>query len=165
PDALPIWRPDERTQPAVLPQRHHRARVGDRGVDLASVAHDAVVVHEPLHVRLAEPGDRIRGEAGERVPERRALAQDGGPAQARLEPLENESLEEPRLVVDGHTPLRVVILAQERVPGRPRRASSPVLAQDRATGGFRAARLPGAASDVVLAHLLTPRVLSDRRSG
>ena len=86
-----------------------RASVVDRRSDLAVVAHDAGVAEQPLDVSLAEPCHRLDVEPGERCPEVVALAQDRQPRQARLEPLQTELLEQPRVVGDPEPPLGVVI--------------------------------------------------------
>ena len=62
-------RPDERVQPALLAQRDGGPRVGDRGVDLAAVAHDAGVGHQPLGVGVVVRRDRVGVEAGEGLAE------------------------------------------------------------------------------------------------
>src|SRR4030095_3844637 len=74
---------------------------------------------EALHVALAEARHFLGVEAGERAPEILALAQDGDPAQARLHALEDQEREEPRVVVDRHAPLGVVVFAVERVLAAP----------------------------------------------
>ena len=99
--ARPV-RPEELLERrAGLAQRDGRARVRDRRLDLAAVADDRRVGEQPLDVALAEPGDRIRVEAGERGAEALALAQDRQPGQARLEALEAEALVDAALVVTG----------------------------------------------------------------
>src|SRR4051812_33145575 len=90
--------PEELVQRHVVAERERRARVRDRGLDLAAVADDRRVAEETLHVALAEPRDALRIEAFEGGAEPVALAQDRDPRQTRLEPLEAEPLVEAALV-------------------------------------------------------------------
>ena len=55
-----------------------------------------------------------------------ALAQDGDPRQAGLEPVEDELLEQRPVVIFGRAPLLVVIGDVERVGARPRATQEPV---------------------------------------
>src|SRR5258707_150519 len=82
-------------------QRQGRARIRERRLDLRSVADDAGVAEEALHVGVAEAGHRRRVEIRERGAEGVALAEDRPPREARLERLEAHSLEEPSLVEHG----------------------------------------------------------------
>jgi hypothetical protein len=115
-------------------------RVGDRGLDLTAVSDDSGIASEALDVCLAQGRDRVRREALERRAEGLAFGQHGAPGQARLESLEGQALEDARLVVDGHAPLRVVVGAQERVVGGPGRANEAVVAQ-REPAGERTGRI------------------------
>src|SRR3954451_12810004 len=91
-------RPDQLMQRrSGLAQREHAARVRDRRLDLAAVADDAGIRQQALDVALAEAGDGVGVEAGERPPEALPLAQDRQPGQTRLEALETEALVEPEL--------------------------------------------------------------------
>ena len=63
--------------------------------------------------------DAVGIEAGERRPERRPLAQDRQPREARLEALEAEPLVDPALVADGPAPFLVVVADVVRIGGRP----------------------------------------------
>ena len=127
-------RPDQPVEPAVLAQRDDRAGVGARGLDLGPVAHDPGVAHQALHVVVAEPRDRVGIEAGEHLAEGRALGEDGQPAQAGLERLERDPLEEGPLAVHRHAPLGVVVEEVQRMGGRPGAARQPVLADDGPAG-------------------------------
>src|SRR5437879_5232633 len=62
---------------------------------------------------------RSRSAVGMPRPESLALAQDHLPRQARLEALEHDLLEQPRLVVDGPAPLVVVVGGHQLGPDRP----------------------------------------------
>jgi hypothetical protein len=87
----------------------HGTRVGDGGLDLPAMAHDARITQQALHVALRHALDPARIEAGESPPVSRALAEDGRPAEPRLGAFQDEQLEEPAVVVQGHAPLAVVI--------------------------------------------------------
>ena len=80
---------------------------------------DAGISEQAPHLGLAEPGDRIRVEAGERRPEPLALAQDGEPREARLEPLQAQALVDPLLAADRAPPLLVVVDVVDRVGALP----------------------------------------------
>jgi len=100
---------------AGLAQRDDGARVRDRRLDLGAVAHDARVGEQPRDVVVAEGGDARGVEVAEGGAERRPLAQDRQPGQARLERLEADPLEDAPLVADGDAPLLVVVAGVERV--------------------------------------------------
>ena len=127
-----LERPHERGEVAlrVVAQPERGPGVGDRREHLGAVAHDPGIRHQALDVGLAVPGHDLRVEAVEGQPERRALAQDRGPGQARLERLEREPLEQAALVAHRHAPLGVVVLAQHRVDRCPDRAGQPVVTVD-----------------------------------
>ena len=91
--------------------------------DLAAVADDPGVGHQPLDVGVVVGRDPVGVEVVERRPERRPLAQDRRPRQPGLERLEADPLEHPALVADRHAPLGVVVLLHQRVRRRPRRAA------------------------------------------
>jgi len=97
--------------------RQERARVGNGGVDLGAVAHDAGVAQQPPHVARVEARDLPGIEAGERAPVRRAFFQDRDPRQPRLRAFQQEELEEPAVLTDGDAPLAVVIDDVERIAG------------------------------------------------
>ena len=70
-----------------------------------------------------EAGDALEVEAREGAAERLALAEDGQPAQARLEPFEADLLEQAVVVGDRPAPLGVVVravLVRRRAPPAPR---------------------------------------------
>ena len=110
-----------------LSQTQGCAGVGDGGQDLGPVAHDRGVTQQAVHVLVPETGHHLRVETGEGVPEGRPLAQDRGPGQARLEGLQAQPLEDSPLVAHRHAPLGVVVLAQQRVGGRPSRPGQTVV--------------------------------------
>src|SRR5215218_771014 len=70
-------RPHElRQRPLLLLEPDRGSRILDSRLDLPPVADDALVGQQPLDVALPEPRDLLDLEAGERRPERLALAQD-----------------------------------------------------------------------------------------
>jgi hypothetical protein len=79
------------------------------------VPDDRRVGDESLDVALTERGDPVGIEPCECGPEALALAEDGQPAEAGLEPLETEPLVEPPLVADGAAPFLVVVGDVKRV--------------------------------------------------
>ena len=102
--------PEERRQGAVLfDHGQGGARVGQRRLDLEPVADDAGVGHQALAVGVAERRDRGDVEVRERRPERRPLAQDRQPREARLERLQREPLEQAGVRQDRPAPLLVVV--------------------------------------------------------
>ncbi len=122
--------PDEGLQAAVVAQGDRGAGVGDGGVDLAPVAHDAGVGHQPLDVGRTERRDGVGVEAGEGLAEARPLVEDGQPRQAGLERLQGEPLEVGALPRHPHPPLGVVVGRVDRVAGTPRAARDAVRADD-----------------------------------
>ena len=102
------------------------ARVVDRRGDLAAVTHDARIGEQALHVTIVEAADHARVEAGERLTEVVALAQDGQPRQPGLEPLEAELLVEPVVVGDRPAPFGVVVRDVQRVVSAPPAPDDPV---------------------------------------
>src|SRR5262249_28359692 len=112
-------RPEELVERHVVAQRNGRARVRDRGFDLAAMADDRRVAEQPLDVAFSERGHTFRLEALERGAERFALAEDRQPAEARLKALEAEPLVQASLVAHRTTPLLVVVGDGERVGHRP----------------------------------------------
>src|SRR5207302_1373584 len=70
--------------PVLALNREERARVGDRGLDLRAVADDARVVHEAPDSSRGVSADLLRIEPVERLPIRRALLENGRPAEPRL---------------------------------------------------------------------------------
>src|SRR5581483_10029911 len=111
--------PEELVQRPLAAERDGRARVRDRRLDLAAVTDDAGVAEQPPDVPLAEAGDRVRVEPGERRAEGLPLAQDRQPGEARLEALEAEPLVQPALVAHRPPPLLVVVGVVRRVGGLP----------------------------------------------
>src|SRR5207245_8567729 len=85
--------------------RQHRPSVGDRGLDLAAVTHDARVRQESLDVAGTEAGDGLGDETAERAAERVALAKDGEPREPALEAFEAQLLEDGDVVDYRHAPL------------------------------------------------------------
>ena len=123
--SLPVRR-DERGQGAALAaEALDGPRVADGRQDLGPVAHDARVGHEASHVALVEGGHERGIEAAEGGPEAVAPVQDERPAEAGLEALQGEALEQLPLVRDRHAPLLVVVLDHQRIGRFPRRPPAP----------------------------------------
>ena len=92
---------------------------------------DPGVVEEADDVAVAEGGDLLRFEPGERPPERVALAEDREPRQSRLEALQAEFLVDAAVVGQRPAPLVVVVgLVLGRAAG-PGTAPLPVRTPDR----------------------------------
>src|SRR5919198_2680653 len=104
---------------ACVAQLENAARIRNRGLDLAAMAHDPRVTEQALDVAIAETRHGVRVEARERAAKVLPLAEDGQPREARLEALEAETLVEPALVRHRTTPLFVVVGDVERVARRP----------------------------------------------
>src|SRR5882724_2728230 len=112
--------PDElHERRARFAERERAARIGDRCLDLAAVPDDAGVQEQSLDVTLAEAGNVLRVEAGERSPEILALAQNRQPGEAGLKAFEAEALEQPAFVGDRSPPFLIVVREIRRVAGNP----------------------------------------------
>src|SRR5262245_40510564 len=107
--------PQEGRETGFLLQLQQRLGVGDGGLHLEAVAHNAGICHQPGDI-LVRVADDARGvEAVERPAEILALLEDGEPRQARLEALQHELLEQRAVVGLGNAPFLVVIARVERV--------------------------------------------------
>ena len=84
-------------------------RVADGALDLAAMADDAGVRHQPVDARASRSGRRGRGRSRERGAVAVALVQDRRPRQPSLRALEHQELEEHAVVVHRHAPLGVVV--------------------------------------------------------
>ena len=123
-----------RAEPVEVAQGDRGPRVGDRRLDLAAMADDALVVEQPLDVLGTEIGHDLDLESGEGPPEPFASAQDRRPGQPGLEPLEGEALEDSVLVTHREAPLGVVVVAEVLVHGGPGRPVEPVGPEDETVG-------------------------------
>jgi hypothetical protein len=112
-----------------------RPGVGDGGVDLHAVADDPGIGHEPGHLGVAVARHHLGIEPVEGGEERRPLAEDGEPGQARLEELEAQQAEERVLVAEGPTPLVVVVGDVQGVARAPPAAGAAVVADDEVGAG------------------------------
>jgi hypothetical protein len=83
--------------------------VGDGGLHLQAVPHDARIRQEALPVLLPEAGHLVHPEAGVGLSERVPFLQDGEPGQARLVDLQDQPLEEKVVVPEGEAVLTVVV--------------------------------------------------------
>jgi hypothetical protein len=70
---------------------------------------DRRVAQQPVNISRRKSRDPLEFEIRERLAKTFPLAQDREPAQARLEALEADLLEQPPVVGDGKAPLAVVI--------------------------------------------------------
>jgi hypothetical protein len=73
------------------------------------MAHDALVLQQPLHVARTEARHLVDVKVCERLAEILALGEDRAPAQPRLEAFEAQLLEQAAVVLDREAPLIVVI--------------------------------------------------------
>jgi hypothetical protein len=124
PAVLPRRPADELPEPlddvGVVGERHERARVLNRSLDLQSIADDARVREQALHACRRESRDARRVEAGKRRPIRRTFSKNRDPAEACLCPLKYEHLEEARRHTDRDAPLVIVIGDIQEVATCPR---------------------------------------------
>src|SRR5208283_1813170 len=97
----------------LVPDLEERPGVSDRALHLSAVADDAGIAKQPLDVDRPETRDCFRLEATKGVAIAVPALEDREPAQAGLGGLENQELEVTAVVVDGHSPLGVVIELQE----------------------------------------------------
>src|SRR5262249_31742011 len=102
----------------ILPDLEERTSVCDRRRDLEPIPYDAGIAEELLDFSVVIPGHNGRVD----LVEARAIAvsflQDRLPAQPRLCPFENEELEQPRVIVEWHAPL-IVVIGNGQVADRP----------------------------------------------
>ena len=98
-------------RPEFAAQFDHAFGVVDGRGDLACVANNAGVNHQPLNVRRIEARNLLSFEVREGAPKVLALVQDGQPAQTRLKTFEADFFKQPALVGDGEAPFGVVVPA------------------------------------------------------
>src|SRR6185503_5878367 len=82
----------------LLDQLERALGVVQRRLDLAAVAHDALVLQEPLDVALPEARHALEVEVGEGGAEVLALPEDRDPRESGLEPLQADLLVEAPVV-------------------------------------------------------------------
>jgi len=129
----------------------------DGGFNLGSRANDSGILEQSLDVGLTEAGDLGRVKSPEGLAECIALAQDGDPGQTGLKSFEHEQFPECAAVAFGHSPLDVMILAEERV------ALCPFAAR---FGGFCVHRINGKqrpSSAPSFKHRAAPSILPIQR--
>ncbi len=102
------------------------ARVLERGGDLPPMADDTGIPEQPGDLGLPPAGQTLEIEAGEGTAEVLPLAEDDAPAEAGLEALETELLEQPAVVVHRAPPFAVVIGLVERIADAPEAAPAAV---------------------------------------
>ncbi len=112
--------------------------VDGRG-DLPAVSDDARIGHEASDVVLPELGDGAGLEVGKGCTEVLALAKDGQPAEARLEALQAQLLEQAPVIGDRSPPLRVVVRPVERVVAGPPAPGAVIGAFENSLGGMHGA--------------------------
>src|SRR5207249_3279772 len=103
----------------------------NRSLDLGAIAHDSLILHQPLDVRPGVSGDLCRIETVEGAAKVLALAQDGDPRKPSLKSVEHELLVECAIVVFGYTPFPIVIGDIERVLSGPGAAGQFLLGGSR----------------------------------
>ncbi len=101
-------------------------RVLNRRRNFQTVAYDSRVRKQLSHATPVITRDALDIEVIEHLAIPRAFAQHGFPTQPRLRSLENHHLEKRAVVVNGHTPLFIVIL-NGNFTLRPRTPSARVL--------------------------------------
>jgi hypothetical protein len=111
---------------ALLAQLPAAAGVVDGGLDLGPVADDAGVLQQTLDSLRVEPSHGVDVEGLEGAPEVLAFAEDGEPAQSRLETFEAELLEQAIVVGDRAAPFEVVVRPVQRIACAPPAASDAV---------------------------------------
>ena len=126
------------SEPSRSTSSRARLRVVDDRLDLAAMADDALVLEQALDVALREARDPVEIEVMEGGAEILALGEDGAPAQARLEALEAQLLEQAPVVVDREAPFGVVIAEKLRRGAAPAASRLAVRADDRRTHVFKA---------------------------
>ena len=145
---------DELLEPSVVPLGDGGPGVLDGRQDLAAVAHDARLAHQPLDIGVVERRRRRRRRSPAKTSRKasrlaRIVAHDSPDWNAsRRHPLEVR-----RLTLDRPPPLVVVVVAHRARPARPRAAGDAVLADDCLHGAIMAV-----ASDSGSAALLEPGV-------
>jgi len=95
------------------------AGVLHRAFDLRAIPDQTLVLQEARPIPRGEPRDLHRVEPGKSTPVVFALAEDRHPAEPGLRPLERQHFEQDAVVVDGHSPLFVVVSRHQRVVARP----------------------------------------------
>ena len=100
----------------VAPRLQEGAGVGDGGLNLQAVAHDAAVRQEPPDLPGIVSRDLLRIKIVECPTVVLTLRKHDGPAQARLCAFEDQQLEESPIVAQRHSPFVVVIGDVKRLP-------------------------------------------------
>src|SRR5437667_6549383 len=116
---------------AFLLHREKAARVGNRGIDLRPVAHDAWIREQPLAIFGAIKSNSVSIKPVKCAPVIRALGEDGVPRKPGLRAFQDEELEQLAVVPDRHAPLLDEVGDVERIARRGAAAS-------RETGALRA---------------------------
>jgi hypothetical protein len=103
--------------------RKERPGIGDRGLELEAVAHDARVAHECPQFARAETGDLRGVESCKRAAVVLPLPQYRVPGEARLRAFQDEELEQPAVIVHRGAPFPVVISDLQLIALTPRAAA------------------------------------------
>ena len=93
----------------------------DRGGDLQSVPHDAVVTEQPFHIARSVAGDFFRAESVEGFPIGVSFLQNSYPTQSRLRAFQNEKLKQQSIIVYGNAPF-LIMISNGGFSSRPRTA-------------------------------------------
>jgi hypothetical protein len=103
--------------------RKERPGIGDRGLELEAVAHDARIAHERPQFARAETGHLCGVESRELAAVVLALLQYRVPGEACLRAFQDEELEQPAVIVQRNAPFPVVISDLQLVDLTPRAAA------------------------------------------
>lgn len=93
--------------------REQPSRVPDGGRDFGSISDDPGQLQQTLDVVTGHGGYLRRIESTKRLPQRFSLIQNNGPAETRLEAIQDEILEQLGVIVEWNPPFTVVILGHE----------------------------------------------------
>ncbi len=85
------------------------------GLNFGARSNDARILKQSLNIRLFETGNFDGVEPFESFAKGVALAQDNNPSESGLKSFEHQQFPEGAAVAHGHTPLSVVIFAQQRI--------------------------------------------------
>ena len=115
-----LERPEVSSKRAVLACQVRRTTgIVDGGFDLPAVPDDPSIAEQTLDVAGRESRNPGKREVGERTPEVLTLPENRQPAQASLKAFQTDLLEEPLIVIDRTSPLRIVVRQILRRRGSP----------------------------------------------
>ena len=97
-------------------QGQDRLRVGDRGLDLETIAHNAWVGKQALDLSLIVARDNARVETLKRPTEVLALVEDRSPGETGLEDVQAQMLEQLAIIMHRPAPFGIMVGGHERFP-------------------------------------------------